>query len=447
VVSSCEPVDDAVVFTGIEGWRRHVGGPFFCNPSGHARQELVMGDEAMETSAGYGELSPELSLLAACTLWPRSDARSRAIAAAAAHPGIDWCRVAKAVERHRVAGFVLDGLAGAADTTVPPQLLASLRSRALADSRSNLGIVGEAVRLVRLLQAAGIPVLVLKGPGLMKLAYGDLAIRQTNDLDLLVPVEAIIQAGEICERAGYGRIQPPTKAGEAELAGWLRWRKDFIYRHAHSSLPLELHFRPAISARLSQAIDLWREPNEVVIQGDHTLPVPGLEALYPYLCLHGALCAWFRLKWLADIAALTADRSAVELEALHAAAVEKGVGRASGQALLLVEAVFRRPLPAALKRSIVADRRVTRLARFAFSVMCDPRLPAQAPLRSGRIELAHLLLIDDWRIRCEEIQAWLIDWTLVFSLKLPRGLWFLYPLLRGPIWLWRQLNRLRAPAR
>jgi hypothetical protein len=68
-------------------------------------------------------------------------------------------------------------------------------------------------------------------------------------------------------------------------------------------------------------------------------------------------------------------------------------------------------------------------------------------LRSGRIELAHLLLIDDWRIRCEEIQAWLIDWTLVFSLKLPRGLWFLYPLLRGPIWLWRQLNRLRAPAR
>lgn len=79
--------------------------------------------------------------------------------------------------------------------------------------------------------------------------------------------------------------------------------------------------------------------------------------------------------------------------------------------------------------------------------MCDPRLPAQAPLRSGRIELAHLLLIDDWRIRCEEIQAWLIDWTLVFSLRLPRGLWFLYPFLRGPIWLWRQLNRLRAPAR
>ena len=49
-----------------------------------------MGDEAMETSAGYGELSPELSLLAACTLWPRSAARSRAIAAAAALQACLW---------------------------------------------------------------------------------------------------------------------------------------------------------------------------------------------------------------------------------------------------------------------------------------------------------------------------------------------------------------------
>lgn len=404
-----------------------------------------MGDNAMGASAGFGELSPELRLLAACAGWPRSDARSQAIALAAADPRIDWSRVAKAVERHRVAGFVHDGLAGAAPD-VPPQLLAALRGRALADSLLNLGVVGEAVRLVRLLRAAGIPVLVLKGPGLMKLAYGDLAIRQTNDLDLLVPVEAISQAAEVCERAGYLRVQPPIGAGEAELSGWLRWRKDFIYRHAASSLPLELHFRPTVSARLSQAIDLWRAPHEVVIQGGHSLPVPGLEALYPYLCLHGALCAWFRLKWLADIAALTADYSEARLTALHAAAVEKGVGRASGQALLLVEAVFDRPLPAALKRSLAADRRTVRLARFAFRVLCDPRLPAKAPLRTGKIELAHLLLTDDWRIRREEIVGWLIDWTLVFSLKLPRGLWFLYPLLRGPMWLWRQANRMRATA-
>ena len=68
-------------------------------------------------------------------------------------------------------------------------------------------------------------------------------------------------------------------------------------------------------------------------------------------------------------------------------------------------------------------------------------------MRTSQVELAHLLLIDDWRIRREEVQAWLVDWTLVFSLKLPTGLWILYPLLRGPMWLWRQVGRMRRPAR
>lgn len=405
-----------------------------------------MSDNVIDASTGLGALSPELRLLAACTRWPRSDARSRAIAAAVADPRLDWRRVAQAVERHRVAGFVNEGLAAhAAD--VPREVLGPLQARAAADGLMNLGIAGESVRLVRKLREADIKVLVLKGPGLTHLAYGDLAIRQSNDLDLLVPLEAILAAGEICERAGYVRIEPPPAIDEARMAQWLRWRKDFIYRHQAKSLTLELHFRPTHSKRQSQAIDLWRDPQEIALRAGISLPAPGVDALYPYLCLHGALCAWFRLKWLADIAALTADCTESQLTALHASAVAKGVGRPSAQALLLVEALFDRPLPPALKRSLGADRRVRRLARFAFAVLTDPRVPNEVPLRTSGVGLAHLLLTDDWRVRLDEIWSWLIDWNLVFSLKLPKGLWFLYPALRGPMWLWRQVSRMRAPAR
>lgn len=394
----------------------------------------------------FGDLSPELRLLASCALFPRSAVQDQAVSAALADPRLDWGRVFQAVARHRVAGFVHDGLAAhAAD--VPREVLASLQARAAADGLMNLGIAGEAVRLVRMLRESDIEALVLKGPSLMQLAYGNLAIRQTNDLDILVPVESIMPAGELCERAGYVRVEPPPEADEAQLAQWLRWRKDFIYRHSARSLTLELHYRPTHSPRLSQALDLWRDPQEVALRGEVSLPAPGLDALYPYLCLHGALCAWFRLKWLADIAALTAACTEDQLKVLHASAVAKGVGRASAQALLLVEAVFERPLPVALKRSLLADRRVRGLARSAFAILTDPRLPSDVPLRTSRIGLAHLLLTDDWRVRLEEIRSWLIDWTLVFSLKLPRGLWFLYPVLRGPLWLWRQANRMRAPAR
>jgi len=390
--------------------------------------------------ADFGELSPELRLLAACVRWPPSPARTAAIADALANPNLDWARVAQAVERHRVAGFVHDGLTAAGAPSAPGDLLDAIRERASGDSLRNLRFAGEGLRLVRLLRGADIDVLVLKGSGLMMLAYGDLAIRQSRDLDLLVPVGSIIQAGEVCQRAGYDRIQPPPAASDIELAEWLRWRKDFIYRHRTSSLTLELHFRPTVSPGLAQGLDLWRGRREIAIQGNASLPAPDGEALYAYLCLHGALCAWFRLKWLADIAALTSGRSEAELEALHAAAVARGVGRASGQALLLVEAVFDRPLPAGLGRSLLADPRVRWLACFGFKVMSDPRTPDAVPFRSSQIELSHLLLSDDWRVWLHEARGWLIDWPLVFSFRLPKVLWFLYPALRGPVWLARKLS-------
>lgn len=400
-----------------------------------------MGGRLARNTVNLQALSPELQLLAACVRWPPSPARTAAVIDALANPELDWARVALAVERHRVAGFVHDGLKAAGATSAPPDVLASIGASASADALLNLRFTGEAFRLVRQLRDAGIDVLVLKGPGLMTLVYGNLTVRHSRDLDLLVPVESILQAGEVCQRAGYDRIEPPPSASDIELAEWLRWRKDFIYRHRTAFLTLELHFRATVSPRLTQGLDLWRARREIVVQRSASLPVPDGEALYAYLCLHGALCVWFRLKWLADIAALTAGRSETELAALHAAAVERGVGRASGQALLLVEAVFGDPLPSSLRRSLLADRRVLWLARFGFRVISDPRTPYEVPFGSSQVGLSHLLLSDDWRVWLHEVRGWLIDWPLVFSMTLPRSLWFLYVVLRGPVWLARKLSR------
>lgn len=386
-----------------------------------------------------GELSPELRLLAACVRWPRSGARATSVAEAAADPALDWSTFERAVGRHRVAGFVVDGLA-AAGVEAPSPVFKALRARASADALLNLRFTGEAIRLVALLRAADVDVLVLKGATLMARAYGDLAIRHSRDLDLLVSPADIVRADEVCATAGYQRVQPPPGAGPAELEAWLRWRKDFIYHGPAQGLTLELHFRPTLSPLQADRLNLEAGRCETQIQKGVSLPAVGGEALYAYLCLHGALCAWFRLKWLADIAALTAGLSEESLASLHQGAEARGAGRASGQALLLVEAVFDRPLPQRLKARLTADPSTRRLARFAFSVLADPREPETVRFRSSQIELARLLLVDDPRVWLHDALAWMIDWPLVFSLKLPRPLWFLYPLLRGPAWLVRKLS-------
>ncbi len=376
-------------------------------------------------------------------LWPPSEARSRAVAQAAADPALDWEAFARTVDRHRAAAFAHDGLTRAGATAAPAAFRATLARRAAADGLINRAYVREGERLVAALRDAGLEVMVLKGAGLVAAAYGDLGVRQIRDLDLLVRPEALGRAGEICEAAGYVRLQPPPGSTPAQLAAWMRWRKDILYRHGASGLTLELHYRPTLSPGLAARLDLWSAGAEVTLPGGGTTPAATGEALYAYLCLHGGFCAWFRLKWLADIAALTAGLAPDALAGLHEAARARGAGRASAQALLLVEQVFDRPLPPDLRRRIVSDRTVRRLVRFALAVLSDPREPEQVPLRSTAIQLHRLLLIEDWRDRIEDVRGMLVDWPLVFALPLPRPLWFLYPLLRGPAWALRKLRRRR----
>ena len=75
----------------------------------------------------------------------------------------------------------------AAGTTLPPAVAKELESLAPRIIRRSLNIATETVRLRQLLDAAGIPVLVLKGMAVEQLAYASLCSTQTRDVDLLVP--------------------------------------------------------------------------------------------------------------------------------------------------------------------------------------------------------------------------------------------------------------------
>ncbi|HRD27782.1 MAG TPA: nucleotidyltransferase family protein, partial [Caulobacter sp.] len=374
----------------------------------------------------------ELRLLVACTAWPPGPARTTAITAAVDDPALDWERVLIAVDRHRVAGFVHHGLTAAAAGGAPATREA-IRGRAAGDALLNLRLLGEALRLVALLTEAAIPVQVLKGPGLMVEAYGDLTVRQSRDLDLLVPLEHVRRAADICERAGYAPLPPTAHEPDPAMSLWLAWKKDFVFLAPATGVLLELHFRPTYSPLLSDRLDLLAETREIAVAPGRTAPVPTRDALYAYLCVHGARHAWFRLKWLGDIAALTAGMPDPEIADLHAMASARGAGRASGQALLLLEAVYGRSLAAALRRELLGDPRVARLFRFGLRAITDPREPSTVPGASLKFFLHGLLLDNSWAFRMHETRAWLLLWPLIDAVPLPRPLWFLYLLLAGPL--------------
>lgn len=382
------------------------------------------------------EPSPEFSLVAACCIWPPGARRVDQITSAAAEVR-DWDRVVRLVRRHRIAALVDDGLKQAR-IDGPAAARETIRRLASQASLRSLQLAAESVRVRDVLREAGVRGVFLKGTALAALAYGQIGIKASWDVDVLVPEEDFARADAALEAAGLGRIEPARDFDERRLAVWLKLTKEAIYVGGAANTAVELHWRLADNPRQLPGLTAHAPIREVDI-GGQTLPTFGDEDLFAYLCVHGAHHGWARLKWLADVAAFLATR---DIEALYAACTKRRADRCAGQALLLCERLFGLPLPGRLASALHADPALRRLEKLALNIVLEDRQLGPSTLHKA--SASHFLLGRGVAHLLSELK---VKWTGRqdrLDIPLPPHLDFLYSIIRVPMWLWRRLPR-RAP--
>jgi hypothetical protein len=173
----------------------------------------------------------------------------------------------------------------------------------------------------------------------------------------------------------------------------------------------------------------------------------GEEDLFAYLCMHGALHWWYRLKWLADINALIVPGPETNIERLFRAAEIRGVGRAAAQGLLLCQRVLGTPLADTFLVRIRKGFTTHWLEMTALNAMTGGQIEREPRDRRFGTTLGSLstfLLVRGWRYRLAELNNQLINQKDVLSVPLPKWLWFLYPILRLPLWAWRHCSPTRT---
>jgi hypothetical protein len=386
-------------------------------------------------------LSPEFRLAAACAMWPPSDRRTEAIRAAVTG-NIDWARFIRVAMRHWVVGLVHHGLTGARPD-LPPAVAQEIGAQAAELAPKNLAMAIEALRLQRLFDAAELPVLFVKGASLAVLAFNTVSLSASQDIDLLVPVETLPAASALIVGAGYRRYDPPPEVDDDQLRLLLPLRKDFGFVHEATGLQIELHWRLFPNPHAMVA-PLMAASRMVPLAGTQGLRTLGEEDLFAYLCMHGALHWWNRLKWLADINALLAAAPQGAVERLVRAAEERGAGRAATQALLLCRRLLGTPLPGHLMAEIghsAADRWLEATALKAMTSGRGERDPHDTRFGTTRGSLSSFLLNRSWRYRLTELNHHLTNQSDVLAVPLPERLRFLYPVLRLPLWALRHAKR------
>src|SRR5262249_1183254 len=148
--------------------------------------------------------------------------------------------------------------------------------------------------IFRLFEAHGIPAIPFKGPTLAVIAYGDLALRQFADLDILIRKKDLPRAKEVLFAHGY---QHKLTAAQETARYDSRFHRELMRSDDRGMV--ELHW--ALTGKHSPfPFDFERLQARLipVVCGGVTFQSFPPEELLLFLCVHGARHQWERLMWL-----------------------------------------------------------------------------------------------------------------------------------------------------
>jgi hypothetical protein len=352
----------------------------------------------MTTPGGYQprpKLPNEFALAVACCRWTYSGQGAdevRMLAEAA-----DWGNFLQTCRRHRVQGLAWHALSGLG-VALPAPVHIALAGDARAVADQGLRAARESARLCDAFRAAGIPLLFLKGLTLGKLAYGNPFLKMGWDIDILVLSDDVVSAALLLATLDY-ELKMPRNA--ALLPRWHRFRNQSLWRLSDEA-SVELHSRVTDLPGMLPTISASSPLQMVAVAPRVELPTLREEELFAYLCVHGGWSAWFRLKWITDLAALLHRSDAQEIAALYNRSQELGASRTASQALLLAGMLYGIPLS-----NDLADRLNTPLNHWLTRAALRRMLggePTEQPLGTLPIHLSHFFLKGGFRYKLAELR-------------------------------------------
>lgn len=370
----------------------------------------------------------------ACCRWPQDAAAQRALKGAA--QGIrDWDAAREAVKGHRVIPLVAMAVK---DLDAVPQAFRDWAQRnARMAAHQAMRMTRDCVAVDTLLKAAGLQPVHVKGPVLGQLAFGSVAMKYSRDLDIYVPQADAMAAMGALETAGYhcpGQSGPIT---ERQASAVIRNFKDLKFV-APSGTLIELHWHLSDTKSLLSAMEDDLQLQSVKIAGAVEVQTFANTQMVTYLCVHGAMHHWVRLKWLADLAAFLMQLDPVERDRVLAEIAGGRNKDALAQALALCDTVFgteyapdmspraralyeyaleRIDEPDDVPRTILGDLRL-------FKNLHATRHLYSSPLAALWAQRSYLVGQDD-----------VLDWPM------PAPLNGLYPLIRLPSFVLRRLKK------
>lgn len=383
------------------------------------------------------ELSPEFRL-ATMVSWLPSDSLSgwhTGLISSLCGQVANWDDFLSLVDRHRIPALAYVNLATFREV-VPADVLDALKKRSHVAKLYALRHAAEFSRLVMLLDQAGISCLPLKGQVLSQQLYGDPAIRQTKDIDLLIRPQDLEMTHYLLLAEGYQLGETYSGLSPAQARFVLSGHQHYEYHHRQRGIILELHWR--CGSWSNEDMQLFWENTDSRRFGGLELQIMSEELQLLFLCDHGSRHKWSRLKWLGDIARIITENRVASWQKIIGLAERLDLQRSLGQSAVLLKQLYDIPLPVPLLQ--LANTVISkRLACEALDVMnkSEADIISLGEKGEGVRELFYMKRLRPSLPIMTLLRRVLVSTADYKLLRLPDRLFWLYIPLRPVLWFWR----------
>lgn len=272
----------------------------------------------------------------------------------------DWPYLFSLASQHGVTPLVYQFLHDAAPAALPDPCLLELQQGSRDRTMHSLRLTSDLLDVLLLFDLEGIPAVPFKGPALAAELYGDLALRDFSDIDILIQRQDVARAKQTLVAHGYVTDLP---ADPAQQAAYLRARYELHFT-AQSGTVIEIHqsfLAPFFSVDFDYP-ETWRRLEQKRFCGTEILALAPGDLLLA-LCAHGTKHGWSRLIWICDIARLLALRGGeVDWPRLLKRAARMGASRMLLLGISLAHDLLDAPAPPEVLKQAEADAATLRLA-------------------------------------------------------------------------------------
>lgn len=348
---------------------------------------------------------------------------------------LDWDYLLWLASWHRVTRLFMLQLKQLPANLVPATVLEQLHWQSATQTHQSLFQLSELLKVLRLLADHGIAAAPFKGPAMAAALYGDPALRESEDLDILIQASNFHAAKVVLLAHGF---RPWESLSPGQESTYLRYECGYTFVQEQNNISVDLHW-DFMRKYFSLPLDLdliWQRMQTATLAGQ-TINQLSPEDLLLILCLHGGKHLWFGLNWICDVAELLRTTPQLDWQYVTAQAQRCGCQRLLGVGLHLAHQLLGAELPAAAA-NLSAEPNVSGLAARVHAGL----FPEAEWEPSAAAKFSFLLNARErWRDRVSF--CWRRVITPTFSdfkfISLPSPLSFLYPVFRPVRVMWNDV--------